>query len=270
MKRLFVTVFITAIGFVFVHGDIPSVYAQDEFTLEEITVTAQKREENQQDVPIAMGVVMGEEMKELGISNLDAAILSLPSVWINEAGDGYRVSIRGISSEEKVRGDMKSYSNAMPSVAVNTDGAFTVTRKTGVDMYDVERIEVLLGPQSTLYSSNSPGGIVNIVTAQPKTDKFEVSGKIDFGNFHSVGTEGMVNVPLSEKTALRAAFITSSHDGYMSSGHVDANDRSVRGKMLTKPNDDLSITLTGQYILDQGKGRRSLHHHPMDHPHHPH
>jgi iron complex outermembrane receptor protein len=242
-----------AIGFSI--SDLPSVCAQDEFTLEEITVTAQKREENQQDVPIAMDVASGDMMREMGYSGIDEVIQSMSSVFINEGGDGLRVSIRGMSSDEKAQGEMKSYSNASPVVAVNTDGVFTFGRKTGANMYDIERVEVLYGPQSTLYSSNSPGGIVNIVTAKPNTEKFEVSGRIDFGNYHNVETEGIVNVPLSDSTALRAAFITSSHEGYMANGSMDSNSKSVRGKILKKAvNDLLTIILTGQYLLDQTKG----------------
>ena len=252
--RLFFSIFTALLAIGLLISDFSSVYAQDEFTLDEITVTAQKREENQQDVPIAMDVASGDELREMGYSSIDEVFQSMSAVFINEAGDGLRVSIRGISADEKAQGEMKSYSNASPLVAVNTDGVFTFGRKTGANMYDIERVEVLYGPQSTLYSSNSPGGIVNIVTAKPNTEKFEVSGKIDFGSYHNVETEGMVNVPLSDQTALRAAFITSSHEGYLATGSMDSNSRSVRGKILQKTVDDrLKITLTGEYRSDQGK-----------------
>jgi iron complex outermembrane receptor protein len=235
--------------------DLQPAYGQDEeFSLEEITVTAQKRLENQQNVPIAMEIVTGDKIREQGISNLDEAILTLPFVWINEAYDGYRVSIRGISNEGSPGTGGATYDSVTPTVAVNTDGAFTILRKSGADMFDIERIEVLAGPQSTLYSSNSPGGIVNIITSQPKADKFEISGKIDFGNYQNVATEGMINVPLSEKTAIRTAYTTSSNDGYMSSGHQAADSRSFRAKLLHKPVENLSIILTGQYVRDLGNG----------------
>lgn len=256
MKKSIKVIFMAVLGFAFAVCDLSWISAQenDEFTLEEITVTAQKREENQQKVPITMDVISGEEMKELGNTDLDEIISSISTVFINEAGDGLRVSIRGISSDETHRGDLYTISNSMPVVAVNTDGVFTAGRKSGANMYDLERVEVLMGPQSTLYASNSPGGIVNVVTGIPKIDEYEVSGKVEFGNYHTMQTEGVLNVPVADTMAIRTSFMTSSHDPYMANGSDDDNTKSVRLKTLFKPNEKFSITMTGQYLLDQGMG----------------
>ena len=256
MRKIFVGIFTAALGFIFIFGNMSSVRAQeaDEFTLEEITVTAQKRAENQQKVPITMDVISGETMKELGNSDLDEIILSMSNVFINEAGDGLRVSIRGISGNETHRGDLYTINNSMPVVAVNTDGVFTAGSKSGANMYDLERVEVLMGPQSTLYASNSPGGIVNVITGSPKIDQYDMYGKVEFGNYHNLQTEGMLNVPLGDRVALRTSFMTSSRGPYMANGSDDDNTKSVRLKTLFKPTEKFSITLSGQYLLDQGMG----------------
>ncbi|MBN1627332.1 MAG: TonB-dependent receptor [Deltaproteobacteria bacterium] len=256
MRRLFAEFFTLGLGIVFIFTDVSTLKAQgsDEFTLEEITVTAQKREENQQKVPITMDVISGEEMKELGNSDLDEMILRASNVFINEAGDGLRVSIRGISSTETHRGDLYTISNSMPVVAVNTDGVFTAGRKSGANMFDLERVEVLMGPQSTIYASNSPGGIVNVVTGSPKIDQYDMSGKVEFGNYRNMQTEGMLNVPIGSRIAIRTSFMTSSRGPYMSNGSDDDNTKAVRIKTMFKPTDKFSITLSGQYLLDQGMG----------------
>jgi len=258
MRKIFVNIFTAVLGLVFIFGNVSSVMAQattnEEFTLEEITVTAQKRAENQQKVAITMDVISGETMKEMGNSDLDEIILSMSNVYINEAGDGLRVSIRGISGNETHRGDLYTMNNSMPVVAVNTDGVFSAGSKSGANMYDLERVEVLMGPQSTIYASNSPGGIVNVITGSPKIDQYDMYGKVEFGNYHTLQTEGMLNVPVGDSVAFRTSFMTSSRGPYMSNGADDDNTKSVRLKTLIKPTEKFSITLSGQYLLDQGMG----------------
>lgn len=258
MRKTFMEMFIVVLCFVFTLSCTSFVIAQEaateEFTLEEITVTAQKREENQQKVPIAMEVVSGDEMRELGRNNLDDIISSISGVYVNTAGDGMRVSIRGVSDTSQTRGSLGTMSNSMPSVAVNTDGIYTASRSSGSNLYDIERMEVLFGPQSTLYASNSPGGIVNIVTGSPKTDIYETYGSLEYGNYNSLKTEGMINVPINEGLALRAAFVTSVRDGYMANGSDDDDTKSARLKALLKPTDKLSFTLTGLFTINAGAG----------------
>ena len=258
MKKVLMLIFM----FGFALSFVTLVYAQenniDEFTLEEITVTAQKREENQQKVPVAMDTISGDEIRELGYNDLDDILSSISTVFINKAGDGLRVSIRGMSDDADTRGMANSMSNSMPTVAVNTDGIFTAGRNSGANLYDIERVEVLFGPQSTLYASNAPGGIVNIVTGNPKINKYEASGMIEYGNYNNMQTEGMVNVPVSDYMALRASFITSVRDGYLANGSDDDDTKSARLKALLAPNEKFSITLTGEYTQNGGAGLTGL------------
>jgi len=239
-------------------GYTPKIFAQDsgsdEFTLEEITVTAQKREENQQKVAIAMQTFSGDELRELGYNDLDEIISQISNAFVNTAGDGMRVSLRGMADTIVTMGALNDMSISTPTVAVNVDGVYSSRRKSGSGLYDMERVEVLYGPQSTLYATSSPGGIVNIVTAEPKTDKYEAGGTLEYGNYNNLQMQGMVNAPVSDKIALRAAFNTSVRDGYLANGADDDDSKSARLKALFKPSDRLSFILTGELTNRGGHG----------------
>jgi iron complex outermembrane recepter protein len=254
MKRKSYYVLITfIIGLVFSLSGVSTLFAQEtkaeEFTLEEITVTAQKRVENQQKVAIAMDVISSDEIKELGKNNIDEILSGVSSAIIQKAADGYRVSLRGISDDSSAS---MGQSMAAPSVAINTDGVYSNRKDTGSGLFDIERVEVLYGPQSTMYSSNSPGGIVNVVTAAPKIDKYEVSAALTGGNYSLIKTEGAVNVPVGSQVAIRASISTSKRDGYLTGGGDAENTKSGRLRMLYQPTDKLSFTLTGEMSKNTG------------------
>jgi len=257
MFNRFVGIFTAVLGFVFIMSDIPSVKAQEassEFTLEEITVTAQKREENQQKVAIAMDVISGDQMKEMGQTSISQILSNLSNTNINKTGSALRIAIRGVSDDLAEN----SVQVTTPTAALNTDGVMTNRNQTGTGLYDVERVEVLVGPQSTLYASASPGGIVNVVTASPKLDKFEGSATVEIGNYDLKHFEGAVNAPISSTVALRAAVSTNSRGGYISNGGEDQDQRSARLKALFKPNEKLSFTLTGELSKQTDHGFGSV------------
>ncbi|MBN1627168.1 MAG: TonB-dependent receptor [Deltaproteobacteria bacterium] len=244
-KKLFLVILYLSIIVSFV--DLSSLYAQgtidEEFTLEEITVTAQKREENQQKVPMAMSVISADEINTLGKSNLDEILADIPNAVISKANDGLRISLRGIADDTQTN---HGQSVSMPTVALNMDGVFSNRKDTGSGLFDLERVEVLYGPQSTLYASNSPGGIVNVVTANPKLDRYEASGLLEYGNYNLLHTEGVLNAPVSKRFAVRAGFQTSVHDGYLSNGGMEDDSKSARLRLLYQANDKLSFVATGE------------------------
>ena len=258
MKKVFIAIFMVIIGLGLAFGDVPNVCAQesdfDEFTLEEITVTAQKREENQQKTAIAMQTFSGAELRELGYNDLDEIISQISNAFVNTAGDGMRVSLRGMADTIVTMGALNDMSISTPTVAVNVDGVYSSRRNSGSGLYDMERVEVLYGPQSTLYATSSPGGIVNIVTADPKTDRYEASGMLEYGNFEALQMQGMLNAPVGEQFALRAAFNTSVRDGYLANGADDDDSKSARVKALFKANDNLSLMVTGELTDSGGHG----------------
>jgi iron complex outermembrane recepter protein len=253
-KKYIVFIALT-IGFVFSLSGASTLFAQesvdDEFTLEEITVTAQKRAENLQKVAIAMEVVSGDEIRELGKNDIDEILQGMSNTIIEKAQDGYRVTIRGVTDNSEA---YKGQSMAPPAVAINLDGVYSNKKDTGSGLFDVERVEVLYGPQSTMYSSNSPGGIVNVVTANPKTDRYEGSGSLEYGNFNLLHTEGAMNAPLNDKMAIRASFSTSKRDAYLSTGNDDEDTKSARLRALIQPNDKLSFVFTGETTRNSSAG----------------
>lgn len=243
------------LGLILFMGDLVQVFAQEtmseEFTLEEITVTAQKREENQQKVPITMEVITGETMKELGYNNLDEILSFVGNAVINKSSDGYRVALRGVTDDFGV---FNGLTTSTPTVAISTDDVYSTRNDRGNALYDIDRMEVLYGPQSTLYANTAPGGIVRVITSAPKTDKYEVSGSVEYGNYNYLRTEGSMNAPINSKMALRAAFSTSARDGYISNGGDDEDTKSARLKTLFQASEDLSFVLTGEYTIQGGHG----------------
>jgi outer membrane receptor protein involved in Fe transport len=241
--HLFLTLLV---GLIFILNEAVCLYAQesssDEFTLEEITVTAAKRTENQQKVPIAMDVISNRDLAGEGKTNVDDILTGLANVTINTNSDGMRVSIRGLADYEGSAGGMKT---STPTVAVNIDGAQNDMASAGSNLFDLERVEVLYGPQSTLYSSNSPGGIVNVVTATPKTDRYSVNASYGLGNYKVQNFQTAVNVPIvTDKLAIRLSGSLSNQGSYVE-GVSPSKNKAARLKTLWTATDKLAVTLTG-------------------------
>jgi iron complex outermembrane receptor protein len=231
-----------------VFGYSPTAYAQDEFTLEEITVTAQKREQELQKVATTVEVIQGYELTEMGHVDLDEALRNVSNALVQPVGEDMTVIIRGMDNDEMP-------GNSFSQVAVTIDGSFSNNWRVGTaGLYDMQRIEVLAGPQGTLYSRNSSGGVVNMISNDPKTEDFAASGSLEMGNYSLVNTQGMINVPISDSWAVRAAFIDTVHDGYADNGLNDADDRSMRLK-LGYASDTLSAVLTYEFTKWAGKGQ---------------
>jgi iron complex outermembrane recepter protein len=249
-KRSIFVLLALNVGFIFVFGEALALYAQEnndsEFTLEEITVTAQKRAENQQKVAIPMEVISGENLAATGKTNVEDILGNISNVQINNSSDGMRVAIRGLVDDSSAFHDMHTSS---PQVAINIDGAYNNLSSGGQNLFDVERVEVLMGPQSTLYASTSPGGIVNIITTAPKTDKYSASAQIDAGNFDYRQFQAMVNAPIvTDKMAMRLSVQQEKRSTYYANSNDEGeNTKSVRLKTLYKPTESFSINVTGTY-----------------------
>lgn len=238
-------------GMAFSINEIPDVLAQDsyeEFTLEEITVTAQKREENLQKVAINMETISGDELTEMGRTNLSDVLSSVSGALVQKVGHELSVNIRGVVNNANP-GDSVS------PVGVSIDGSYSNNFGVGTSgFYDMQRVEVLSGPQGTLYSRNSAGGIVNMISNNPSTDKAEGSGSIEMGNYDLLNMQAMLNIPLNEKLAFRAAFNTTSHDGYISNGTGDDDTKSARLKLGYTASENLSAILTYEFTKSGGMG----------------
>ncbi|MBN1627682.1 MAG: TonB-dependent receptor, partial [Deltaproteobacteria bacterium] len=253
MKKTFIVVFSVFLAIGIAVTGIPWVMAQetgsDEFTLEEITVTAQKREQDLQKVASGVEVIQGYQLTEMGLVDLDEALRNISSALVQPVGEEMTVIIRGMDNDE-MPGDSFS------QVAVTVDGSFSNSWGVGTTgLYDMQRVEVLVGPQGTLYSRNSSGGVVNMISNNPTTEEVKASGSLELGNYKLVNTQGMINVPINDAWAVRAAFISTVRDGYASNGLSDADDRSVRLKLGFTPSDIFSAVLTYEYSKIGGKSQ---------------
>jgi iron complex outermembrane recepter protein len=226
MNRYYSGIIILVLALCFFIRDIAWVYAAEgdaeEFTLEEITVTAQKRAENQQKVAIAMDVITGDQLAETGKTNVNDILSGISTVMVNNSNDGMRVSIRGLTEYEESSNGMHT---STPSVAVNIDGAYNSRSSAGQNLFDIERVEVLYGPQSTLYASTSPGGIVNVVTVAPKTDRYSANASIEAGNYGLKNIQFAGNVPIVKDIfAIRLASQIYKRDPFVSGASDVATD----------------------------------------------
>ena len=191
--------------------------------IEELVVTAQKKEEALQDVPIAVSAFDQNALEKSKIDGGSNLVLAVPNVNFSKGNfTGYNFQIRGIGSKLVApSGDAGTgiHLNNAPLIANNL---------FETEFYDVERVEVLRGPQGTLYGRNATGGVVNLITSKP-TDSFQGNVRAEYGNYDTMKFRGMVNVPLGDTFALRVAGNYLKRDGYgqnLTTGH-DADDRDL-------------------------------------------
>jgi iron complex outermembrane receptor protein len=176
--------------------------------LQEIVVTAEKVAEDVTKTPIAMSVFSGEQLENQGVVDINQLQNVAPSVNIGSVGRGPYINIRGVYSSDIT-------SKGEQAVSFNADGiAIGVPQIMTLAFLDVDHIEVLRGPQGTLYGKSSTAGAINVISAKP-TDKFDASASLTYGNYDTRRTEAMVNVPVSDSFALRLAAASNNRDGYV-------------------------------------------------------
>lgn len=181
--------------------------------LEEIVVTAQKRTQNFQELALSAAVVTPEALEAKGITQIQDALRTVPGVKVqNVAGTGSgRIFIRGLGTTSGDEFD----AIVANGVAMNLDGVNSNNASNLLGtMFDVERIEVLKGPQGTLYGSSALGGVVNVITARPQHE-FEASLRAQTGNYDQQSFQAMLNVPLGEQFAVRVTGTSDRRDGYV-------------------------------------------------------
>jgi iron complex outermembrane receptor protein len=232
--------------------DVQAQAEQNEFTLEEITVTATKRETALEDTPLAISVVTGDQMNEQGQNDIFDILKDVPGLTFGTEFSGVapHLNIRGISG-----GILGPEQHGDPAVAMNVDGAYSsplLGSPLDVSFYDIARVELLRGPQGTLYGRNSEGGVLNVITNDP-TDKQEGSGSIELGDFNLIRGTAMVNTPLTDNSAIRLAFQYYERDSYYATGGA-GNTTSGRLKYLYKPSDALRLVIGGEITMERNAG----------------
>jgi iron complex outermembrane receptor protein len=218
--------------------------------LEEVIVTAQRRAENLQDVPIAITAIGADELRAADISDLGAVSLRTPGFSMGLFNPSQpQLFIRGIGSNADGAAEDQS-------VVVFLDGVY-LGRTAGLafDLFDLERIEVLRGPQGTLYGKNAAGGALNIITEKPTeelTGAVEMSGG-DLGYF---STRAKVSGSLSDTLAGKLSVSYKERDGYVESLVSNIDDfngydsTAIRGQLLSRPSDSLELLFTADYSED--------------------
>ncbi|KQY35443.1 TonB-dependent receptor [Caulobacter sp. Root487D2Y] len=229
--------------------------APEAVSLDEIVVTAQRRSERLQDVPVTVTAFGAEEVRQARIREIDDVATRTPGLNFDAfPASQPRIAIRGIGSSDRgAAGD--------PSSAVFLDEIY-LGRPAAVafDAFDVSRIEVLKGPQGTLYGRNVVGGAINVVTNRPDFDRVEAAGEVTAGNYERQEGAGYVNAPFADgKAAFRASGSWRTHDGYVKNtftgGRVEDQDtRSGRLQLAVQPKEALRLLVTVDGTRDRGAG----------------
>jgi iron complex outermembrane recepter protein len=191
------------------------VFAQAERTdierrenIDELVVTAQKRAEKIQDIPIAITALDSALLERSGIRDAQGLTAVVPNVAVRPFNNSIIVSTRGISNE-----NISNLGDA--SLAFHVNGVYVGRpRAASALFYDLERVELLRGPQGTLYGRNSTAGALNVITKRPDTSAIAGGADLSYGNYDAVTARGYINLPLSDSIALRASAYYAKHDGY--------------------------------------------------------
>lgn len=234
-------------------------YAQDSDSSApygEIVVTAQRQSERLQDVPIAVSAFSAEALEKQQIVNPSALQQTLPNVTFTKTNfTSSSFTIRGI-------GDLCVGTTCDSATAIHVnDMPLLSTRLFESEFFDLERIEVLRGPQGTLFGRNATSGVVNFITAKPDLSAFHAAGEAEYGNYDSKRIKGMVNIPLGDTLGVRVAGTWLNRDGYTKNlyngSRIDDRDLyAIRGSLSWEPNDDTRVDLVGYYFREKDNRSR--------------
>ncbi len=223
--------------------------------IEELVVTVERRSQSLQDYAGTAATFDGEDLKALGVQNFQDLDGSLPGLSVARNGGNIEVYIRGIGSSNNTElGD--------PAAATHLNGVY-VPRPSGFGsaFFDIERVEVNVGPQGTLRGRNATAGSVDIIPWKPGLGVFDAAVEASVGNYGEWSLEGMVNIPVTDNSALRIAGYKLEHDSYYhDEGPVDvgvaeaADNLGGRITYLVDFTDQLTLTLTADYISEEGTG----------------
>jgi iron complex outermembrane receptor protein len=215
--------------------------------LEEIIVTAQKRAERLQDVPVSVSAFSAHELADISFDDVDDLVDYVPSLTV-----GTNVSPLSTSFRIRNVGKFSSIPSFEPAVGLFIDGAFRARSGLGLgDIVDVSAVEVLKGPQSTLYGKNVSAGVISVATQQP-TREFEAMIETTIGDTNLRQTKGYVSGPLSGKISGRLSAVTTRSDAYMENligeDHNDRGSDALRAQLLFDHNDEFSSRLIIGYV----------------------
>lgn len=220
--------------------------------LDTIVVTAQKREEQLQDVPVSVTALSEQLLQDTGVRDVKDMQVLVPGLTVTSTqSDALTTArIRGI-------GTVGDNAGLESSVGVVIDGVYRPRNGVGFgDLGEIERIEVLKGPQGTLFGKNTSAGVINVITRRPSYET-GVEAEVTAGNYGALGVSGAFNSPLGDSAAMRVYAAKRKRDGFMDvrtgagpraqRDDYDQNFHSLRGQLLFEPNDDLDINFIADY-----------------------
>lgn len=235
----------------------PSIHlAAQTNPLEEVVVTAQKRAQSAQDVPIAITALGEQQLEDSGFDNISDLATMGPSMQFGNFGPIAFVTIRGIGNENTTAG-------GDPGVAMHLDGVYMGRPVATIfTAFDTERVEILRGPQGTLYGRNATGGSINLITKKPTN---ELNGELDFtyGNYEWTRLRGALNVPVSDAVSARVVAFSETRDGFTNNSVASGNEANdldnygVRAHLNIDISETASLLLSGSYIDSGGVGSKS-------------
>lgn len=235
---------------------LPSIAAaQDSGTestggLEEIIVTAQRRQESQQDVPIAVAAVTAQALANTGIDATRDLPQVIPSVQFTRSGPSGLFFVRGVGTTNAAAGEEGAN-------AVYVDGVYMADLGQTINYFNnIERIEVLKGPQGTLFGRNATGGLIHVITREPG-DEYTLKGEIGAGNYKTVNARGYIAGRIAEGIAADLA-VVKYHQGEGWGRNLTTGTKNKfqsywggRSKIIVQPSDDVKFTLSGDYLKNR-------------------
>lgn len=229
-------------------GIATEVAPSSDSQLEEIVVTAQRREESAQRVAVPISVISGDQLALAGVTQVEDLSKLVPALQVVPAAGPYSLFyLRGV-------GNFNGNALSDAAVAFNVDGVYVArpSSTSGV-FYDVDRVEVLNGPQGTLYGRNATAGAINVLTKNPDF-VLAGGGEIEGGDYSNFRATGDVNLPVNDWIAVRGAFQVTSRHGYLDDGTDDDHTQSGRLKVRLDFSQDLHLIIGGDYSHDGGTG----------------
>ncbi len=216
--------------------------------LGDIVVTAQRRAENSQRAAVAIDVVSGADLVSSGTTNASLLTRIAPSLVVEPSSTGNVIFLRGV-------GNFSVVPTSDPAVAFNIDNVYIgrPTSTTG-SFYDLARIEVLKGPQGTLYGRNATGGAINVIPEHPHEGENSGYATASYGNYNAFTGEGAINLALGENGAARLSGTVTRRDGYLADGTFDDKTEALRFQMLGKLTPNLTIRVSFDYAHNGGYG----------------
>lgn len=215
----------------------------------EVIVTAQRKRENLQKAGIPVDVITSDTLVKNGVTDALSLNKAVPSLSVQAAGGANTIFfLRGVGNFT-----VNGYTD--PAIGFNYDEVYLGRPTSTAGMfYDLERLEVLKGPQGTLYGRNATAGAINVIPAKPVLHQTSGFVTANIANYDEADIQGAINLPIGETTAVRLSGNSTKHSGYLSDGTSDDSNQALRFQVLSKFDDSLTVRLAIDYAHTGGKG----------------